>query len=170
MKHHYHCVLCGTQLNEAGLGILACPSCRAHFIPTVNEAENTASVEWVMSEVRPVASPQEPNPYPEGSAAHYAFEHCVEPKEPQKPRISMEVGQKPGIGVDESTRMCMEERLVSSETLPKEQLANVYLGNQMGYPRYFAPCASCGEGSWPERFCPYCEGLLPTEPRLVIPG
>lgn len=47
VKHEYHCPLCGTQLEEAGLGILICPKDEDHqFIPTVDEKEDTASLTW----------------------------------------------------------------------------------------------------------------------------
>ncbi len=48
MKHPYHCVLCGTQLVELGLGCLACPNekCETQFIPTCNKNETEFSVTW----------------------------------------------------------------------------------------------------------------------------
>lgn len=47
VMHPYHCVLCGTQLHEVGLGILECAKCGTGFIPTCNSEETELSVSWV---------------------------------------------------------------------------------------------------------------------------
>lgn len=57
MKHPYHCVLCGTQLNELCLGIIGCPSCDTQFIPTFNEEQSAFSLTWQPK----VALTQHPN-------------------------------------------------------------------------------------------------------------
>jgi DNA-directed RNA polymerase subunit RPC12/RpoP len=45
-KHEYHCVLCGEQLIEIGLGFLECPKCKKQYLPTINDKEQTASITW----------------------------------------------------------------------------------------------------------------------------
>lgn len=37
MTHPYHCFLCGSQLEEAGIGTCICPKCNTFFIPFVSE-------------------------------------------------------------------------------------------------------------------------------------
>jgi hypothetical protein len=46
MKHPYHCVGCGNQLVEGGLGLLFCESCKTCFLPTSNEGGKGFSLEW----------------------------------------------------------------------------------------------------------------------------
>jgi len=43
-KHPYHCVLCGTQLEEEQLGVLVCPSCNQFFLPIISGEDN--SLHW----------------------------------------------------------------------------------------------------------------------------
>ena len=43
-QHPYHCVMCGEQLEEVGLGMLACPDCETVYVPTLNDGN--ASVIW----------------------------------------------------------------------------------------------------------------------------
>ena len=43
--HHYHCVDCGTQLVELGLGVLGCPECEEQFIP-VGTPDGGLSLCW----------------------------------------------------------------------------------------------------------------------------
>lgn len=47
--HPYHCVLCGTQLHETGLGILGCSGCSNQYISTVDENADEASLSWKAS-------------------------------------------------------------------------------------------------------------------------
>ncbi len=50
MLHPYHCVLCGTQLEEIGLGILICPQDQTQFLPSLSPHGKYSRLEWLTEE------------------------------------------------------------------------------------------------------------------------
>ena len=46
VMHPYHCVICGTQLREIGMGILECDKCKRQFLPTISKDNSEYSISW----------------------------------------------------------------------------------------------------------------------------